>query len=163
MARFCARFRRTILLAMLTSTVAVAIPGCYGSFNLVRSVHRFNGEVSSEKWVDELFFLVLIIIPVYPLASLGDAIIFNSIEFWSGSNPISPSAATEPRTIETADGRATLSLQSDGRVHVQVTTADGRDQEFYLRKDAHAVALVSTDGDVLKSVTTVNGSPVLFE
>ncbi|MFN0060593.1 MAG: DUF3332 family protein [Planctomycetota bacterium] len=163
MARFCARFRRGILLALLTSTIAVALPGCYGSFNLVRSVHRFNGELSAEKWVDELFFLILNIIPVYGLASLGDAIIFNSIEFWSGSNPITAATTTEPRTIATADGRATLSLQPDGRVHVQVVTPDGRDQEFYLRKNEQAVALVSADGDVLKSVSTVNGSPVLFD
>jgi hypothetical protein len=36
---------------------------------------------------------VLTIIPVYGIAYLGDIIIFNSIEFWGGENPISPPPA----------------------------------------------------------------------
>ena len=37
-------------------------------------------------------FIVFVWVPVYGLAGLGDAVVFNSIEFWSGKNPIDTTA-----------------------------------------------------------------------
>jgi hypothetical protein len=68
--------------AMLTAS-------CYGPFNLTRRVHHWNGEVGG-KWAQEGVFLVFIILPVYGIATLADAVIFNSVEFWTGDNPIDP-------------------------------------------------------------------------
>jgi hypothetical protein len=34
-----------------------------------------------------------VILPVYGLCTLGDALIFNSIEFWGGENPIQKASA----------------------------------------------------------------------
>ena len=65
----------------------IASSGCYGPFNLTKQVHHWNGDVG-DKWVSEVVFIVLVIVPVYSFAMLGDAIIFNSIEFWGGDNPI---------------------------------------------------------------------------
>ena len=64
---------------------------CYGPFNLTRNIWHWNGSIEN-KWGREGVFLVLAIIPVYGICMLGDAIIFNSIEFWGGENPIKPSA-----------------------------------------------------------------------
>jgi hypothetical protein len=36
-------------------------------------------------------------IPVYELALLCDGVVFNSIEFWGGKNPIDPPAAFTPQ------------------------------------------------------------------
>lgn len=66
--------------------------GCYGSFALTTKLHRWNGTVSNSKFVNELVFFGLCIIPAYELACLGDALIFNSIEFWGGQNPIAMNA-----------------------------------------------------------------------
>lgn len=42
----------------------------------------------SNKFVNELVFLAFNIVPVYGICYLADAVVINSIEFWSGSNPI---------------------------------------------------------------------------
>jgi hypothetical protein len=63
------------------------VSGCYGPFNLTRRLYRWNSEVG-DKWERELVFLVLIILPAYEFAGLADAIAFNSIEFWTGNNPV---------------------------------------------------------------------------
>ena len=76
--------------------VCVFATGCTGSFMLTRKVYNFH-RTMDDKWVDELAFLGCIILPVYGLATLGDAIIFNSIEFWSGENPIEEVKATQPK------------------------------------------------------------------
>ena len=67
--------------------------GCYGPFNLTKNLHHWNGTIEN-KWGQEGMFLVLAIIPVYGICMLGDAIIFNSIEFWGGENPIKPHTAS---------------------------------------------------------------------
>lgn len=61
---------------------------CFGPFNAVRQVHAWNDDVSTNKWAKEGVFLVISWIPVYGVAMLGDVLIFNSIEFWGGTNPI---------------------------------------------------------------------------
>ena len=74
--------------SFLTITTA-----CYGPFNLTRSVYHWNSNIKgssevNEKWMKEFVFFGMIIIPVYMFSALLDAFIFNSIQFWSGSNPV---------------------------------------------------------------------------
>ncbi len=68
--------------------------GCYGPFYLTRKVWKFNGEVSDNKWVVEVAYLVMAgLLPIYGIAGAADAIIFNSIEFWTGNNPLAEASA----------------------------------------------------------------------
>ena len=74
--------------------VAVVLSGsllfssCVGSFGLFNRLSSWNQSVGN-KFVNELVFLAFNIIPVYGVAYLADALVINSIEFWSGSNPVS--------------------------------------------------------------------------
>jgi hypothetical protein len=86
--------KRSALVAALC--LATLTSGCYGPFNATRNLHHWNGQVSSNKWANEGVFLLMNIIPVYGLFILGDAIIFNSVEFWTGDNPIEPSMVGVP-------------------------------------------------------------------
>lgn len=67
---------------------AAMLSGCYGPFLLTKKLHHWNGQVSENRWVVEGVFLVCAWLPVYGIATLADAIIFNSVEFWTGDNPI---------------------------------------------------------------------------
>ncbi|MDL2231638.1 DUF3332 domain-containing protein [Porphyromonadaceae bacterium OttesenSCG-928-L07] len=73
-------------------TLSLTLSGCFGSFALLNKVHTWNDSVSDKKFVKELVFLAMCIIPVYELATLGDALIFNTIEFWGDTNPIAMGA-----------------------------------------------------------------------
>lgn len=80
--------------------------GCFGPFNLTKSVYHWNsgirgsGEVN-DQWIKELVFFGMIEVPVYMFSALLDAFMFNSIQFWTGENPV----------------KATL-LEQDGVTHV---------------------------------------------
>lgn len=88
-------FRKGVVCLVLVSLMAIST-ACYGPFNLTRNVYHWNsgikgsGEVN-EKWMKEFVFFGMIIIPVYMFSALLDAFIFNSIQFWSGSNPVKAS------------------------------------------------------------------------
>jgi hypothetical protein len=85
-----------IIAAIVLGGFLTVTTGCYGPFNLTRSVYHWNSSVKgssevNEKWMKEFVFFGMIIIPVYMFSALLDAFIFNSIQFWSGDNPIKAS------------------------------------------------------------------------
>lgn len=84
--------RKAVAITVIVSFMSVTT-ACYGPFNLTRNVYHWNSEVKgsgevNEKWMKEIVFFAMIIIPVYMLSALADAFIFNSMQFWTGNNPV---------------------------------------------------------------------------
>jgi hypothetical protein len=82
-----------IIAAIVVGSFLTVTTACYGPFNLTRNVYHWNSNIKgssevNEKWMKEFVFFGMIIIPVYMFSALLDAFIFNSIQFWSGSNPV---------------------------------------------------------------------------
>ncbi len=98
---------------MLTGAGTLALSGCFGSFGAVRGLWEWNDDVGG-KWVNWLVFLGLSIIPVYQLFVLADVLVLNSVEFWTGSNPVK----------EVRDGRSVT----------RVATADPRTLRLEVRR-----------------------------
>ena len=71
--------------------VGLSASGCYGPFHLTRKVHHWNGQVSENKWVVEAVFLVCAWLPIYGVATAADALVINSVEFWTGKNMLEES------------------------------------------------------------------------
>ena len=112
------RFMR-IVAAVLIVVLMVSTVGCYGSFELTKKVYKWNGTLG-DKWLNEVAFLALNIIPVYGISVFIDAWILNSLEFWTGNNPM---AANENSIEFTKDGIALRVTTTDnGAV---VTDASG--------------------------------------
>jgi hypothetical protein len=76
-------------LLVLALCAALLGSSCVGSFRAFNGIASWNTRATSSRWWNEVIFLGLWIVPVYELTLLGDTLIFNSIEFWSGSNPFS--------------------------------------------------------------------------
>ena len=66
---------------------AFLFSSCIGSFGLHSKLLSWNEGIGN-KFVNELVYLAFNIIPVYGICYLADALVINSIEFWSGSNPM---------------------------------------------------------------------------
>lgn len=86
--------RRFWIVAVLLIALGPWMLGCHGRFPLTRTVYKFNDEVSPSPVVQTLVFWALVIIPVYELAMLGDALIFNVIEFWTADRPLEAAVTT---------------------------------------------------------------------
>jgi hypothetical protein len=80
------RRARRIALLLLLASVAPLASGCFGRFPLTHLVYKVNGGVSDKKILQTLLFWIFAWLPVYWFAMLGDALIFNLIEFWTGES-----------------------------------------------------------------------------
>ena len=97
---------------MVCAVLAVSIlfTSCIGSFKLWNNLKDWNQGVGN-KFVNELVFIALHIVPVYEIAYLADVIVFNSIEFWSGSNPV---ASNETKEIKGENGDYLVTSNENG-------------------------------------------------
>ena len=66
----------------------IAFTSCIGSFKLSNKVLSWNKQVSNSKFVNEVVFFCFWVIPVYEVTTIADVLVVNSIEFWSGDNPL---------------------------------------------------------------------------
>jgi hypothetical protein len=83
--------------AAIALGVCAFTPSCIGPNNAYNGVNNWNSKLSDSKFVNELAYLGLHIVPVYPFALLGDMLIFNSVEFWTGTNWIEKPEAFRPQ------------------------------------------------------------------
>lgn len=104
----------TLLLASMVAG-SVLFSSCIGSFSLTNKLLTWNNSIDS-KFVNELVFIAFWIVPVYEISAIADVLVLNSIEFWSGDNPVADVGTT--KTIETKDGVYTVETKTDG-YHIQ--------------------------------------------
>lgn len=112
--------RHSYMRKMVVAVAAMSMltTGCFGTFQMTRDVYSWNQKVAGDnKWSRELVFLLIgPILPVYSVATLLDAVFVNSVEFWTGKNPMTASAK-----IFDKDGmKVSQTLRSDktGRTEV---------------------------------------------
>mgnify|MGYP005893289005 CR=1 FL=1 len=72
---------------ILAACGSLLFTSCIGRFALTDKVLTWNQQIGS-KFVNELVFLAFWILPVYEVTSIADLLVINSIEFWSGNNPV---------------------------------------------------------------------------
>jgi hypothetical protein len=127
---------KKLLVVILTAAV---LSGCLGQMGLSGKVKKFNMEATEDRWGREGLFLGLYIIPVYEIAALLDLLIFNSVEFWTGTNPInnkSPALVDMPMAMLERSGVeniASVDMQRDEKsqtVTMVIVSKDGLREEL---------------------------------
>lgn len=106
--------RKKILISTVTALLAASITltSCLGSFGLTSRLKHWNENVS-DKFINELVFIGLCIVPVYEVCAIADLLVLNSIEFWSGESLLDVS---ETKVVEGNDGLYTVERNPDGYV-----------------------------------------------
>ena len=141
-----------MIAVLMVGCIVLVSAGCTGPFRLTKRVHEWQTSFDN-RWVDELAFLGCVILPVYGLATLGDALIFNTIEFWGGENPI------EETRLENGDRTVEMALQDDGSVRIE-----GGEQTLILDRCETGVMARDTDGNVVyRSVMDENNVVSVYD
>ena len=104
--------RRMVVAVVLLCFVTVST-ACYGPFNLTKNVYHWNSNVKgsgqvNDKWMKEIVFFGMLIVPVYMFSALLDTFIFNSMHFWTGESPIKASNMGSDGTQVTTVGETTI-------------------------------------------------------
>lgn len=94
---------------------------CIGSFSIWNGLKDWNMGVG-HKAVNEIVFVAFHIVPVYEVAYLADVLVLNSIEFWSGSNPLSDIGTD--KVIQGENGEYLLRTNEDGYTITKLGEAD---------------------------------------
>lgn len=105
-------------IACLLCASMLSMSSCIGSFTLTNRLLGWNNHVGN-KFLNELVFFALWVLPVYEICAAADVIILNSIEFWSGTNPM----AKGEKIIDGKDGK--YLVKCDGKGYDIISCNDG--------------------------------------
>lgn len=139
-------------------SVAICLCGCFlfnsciGSFALTNRVLDWNKQVGS-KFVNELVFFAFWILPVYEVTALADVLVINSIEFWSGNNPVSAST----KVIDTDHGRYLVKCDGKGYDVIDETTGQTIRLDFDVPTQTWSL---NVDGEQMPFMTFVDDTHV---
>lgn len=125
---------------------------CIGSFALTNKVLTWNNQVGS-KFVNELVFFAFWILPVYEVTSIADLLVINSIEFWSGTNPM----YVGTKVIDTESGRYLVKCDGKGYDVICETTGVSVRLDFDVDTQTWAV---DNDGEKTPFMTMVDDTHV---
>lgn len=76
--------------ALLAAVLALGLTStsCLGPDRLYNSVKNWNAELSEMDAVNEIVFLAFHVIPVYGVALFVDILVLNTVNYWTGDNPM---------------------------------------------------------------------------
>lgn len=103
---------RHLKVSALLLAATLLTSSCVGSFSLFGRVAKWNTHATSSKFLNEIIFIL--ISPAYAVCAVADALVLNTIEFWSGSNPM----AQKVGTVQEVTGK-------DGLIYAVKTLRNG--------------------------------------
>jgi hypothetical protein len=139
------RLRRVIAVTVLCSSSLFASTGCFGSFVTLNRLYHWNNTVDANKFAKWGVFVATVIVPIYPCATLFDMIFTNSVEFWSGRNPMAGEA--ELRNLRSENGdEVSMRMRDDGAIDVAIHSPDRPVTRLVVVPDGDAIAAYDGDG-----------------
>ena len=122
----------------LTLSGSIMFTSCIGSFGLSNKVLSWNKNLGN-KFVNEVVFLAFWIVPVYQITMFADMIVLNSIEFWTGNNPVTAGIIKE---IKGKNGNYTVETTEDG---YNISNDKGEELSLIYDKDTNVWSVVMGD------------------
>jgi hypothetical protein len=155
------RKKHLILATVVALSASMMMQSCIGSFALFNKVKNWNDHVG-DKFVNEIVFVAMWVLPVYELCFVADLFILNSIEFWSGENP---ALASEVKVVDGKDAKYLVARNEGGYTITNMTTKqvtrfnfNAEDNSWSLENNGQEVKLFTFVDDTHVDVITRDGS-----
>lgn len=151
-------------LICITMSSMLLFSSCLGSFSAFNNLKEWNQSVSDNKFVNNLVFWGLNIIPVYGLFFVGDTIIFNVIEFWSGSNPIAMEEGDKELQMVEKDGNTFEMVATKNRIQVTVVNGpkQGNKIDLVYKPSEKSWNAVRPNGEIIKLSSFEEGFYIVY-
>lgn len=147
----------------LVVALSFLVVGCTGTFKLSNKLYDFHR--SQEKWVDEAIFLVCVIVPVYGVTLFVDGVVLNSIEFWTGNNPVAENGPQKPVNIAKGkEASATLDFdQKENRILLSIVRENQTGRDFSFEKTETGIKATDNSGQLrFRTINNEDGSVSLL-
>ena len=148
------RKKQLIVATVVALSASMMMQSCIGSFALFNKVKSWNEQVG-DKFVNEIVFVAMWILPVYELSFAADLLILNSIEFWSGNNPAL--AQNDVKVIDGKDAQYLVASNENGYVITNMKT--NQETRFNFSAQDNSWSL-ENNGQEVKLFTFVDDSHV---
>lgn len=120
--------KNSFMVAAVLLAGTLVCSSCIGSFSLFNKYEKWQCNMTDNKYVNGIVGLILQPI-VAPVCLFVDAVVLNTIEFWTGDNPL---AVGSKQKVMGNDGRYyTVTVLKDGYL---VTSPEGKDARFTYNK-----------------------------
>jgi hypothetical protein len=156
------RKNHLIIATVVALSASMMMQSCIGSFALYNKVKTWNEHVG-DKFVNELVFVAMWVLPVYELCFAADLFILNSIEFWSGSNPAL--AQADAKVVDGKDAQYLVARNEGGYTITNMTTKqvtrfnfNAQDNSWSVENNGQEVKLFTFVDDTHVDVITRDGS-----
>ncbi len=157
--------RRKVVILVLLAALLPMFMGCYGPFPLTKHVYKINGDVSEDKWVQSLVMWAFGIVQVYSVATFGDLIVCNLVEFWTGKRLVEPPASAKASdALEQTDANASLRIGPEGNTAtLRVRTPSGQFKEVrFVRVNDTTCEIRGVNDALIGSVVRSEDGTLLF-
>jgi hypothetical protein len=127
----------TVMATAILLSGSVLFSSCIGSFSLFNKLLKWN-HTAGDQWVNELLYVLLWVVPAYEVSVIIDGLVLNTIEFWSGENPID---TTQIKQVKTENG--TFSITTDANGHKIQKEGSDEVVEFRFNKEENSWSLAA--------------------
>jgi hypothetical protein len=141
------------LAALLLFTSSLS--ACFGTFGLTRKVYTFNENMGG-KFVQTLMMYVLFIIPVYEIAGFLDFVVFNLIEFWTGSNPMAMKVGESETQMAKIDGKMYEITATRNQFSIRQTEGPDAGKEALLKYQQEEKQWYLVEGEKSVAIGKIN-------
>jgi hypothetical protein len=136
---------------VLTVFIAgMSFSGCAGQYALFNKAHPFVGNLGG-KWIGAVVNWIIGLPIVYPICIFADALIFNTIEFWTGKNIIASGNSFEQ--IDENGNRLAAVKNDDGTLSVRVSEINGETSDYLFAREGNDCRMFDANGVLLSSYT----------
>ncbi|MDL2291875.1 DUF3332 domain-containing protein [Bacteroides sp. OttesenSCG-928-F21] len=148
--------KNKLTLACFFLSGTILFSSCIGSFGLFNRLLSWNQNINENKFVNELVFVALGIVQVYSVAALADVLVLNSIEFWSGSNPMAK--AGDVKTVKGENGDFLVETTENG-----YSISNGNEaMELVFNKETNTWSVVAEESTAQLVKINNNGTADLY-
>lgn len=151
------KFRTALILSLLSIFLMVSMFGCYGNFALTRKLYQWNGNFG-DKYVNNLIFWILLWIPVYSAATTIDFVVLNTIEFWTGTNPMAMGDGEQVIKYAQNDGKTFKIMIEKNSIEIEeiIGANTGEKVELKYNTDNQSWYMVTAEQNI--KIATVDGN-----
>jgi hypothetical protein len=153
-----------VIITLVAMMPLVFCGGCYGPFPLTKTVYEWNGSLDTDLG-QTLVFWAFVIIPVYSVAMLADALVFNLVEFWTGdqlmaANEVTLDDGTMMAVVPSDDGtEAVVTFTRDDQVLGRVKLVKVSDELLEIRsEDGKLLGSAQMDQDGIVDLADATGN-----